>query len=56
VSPEAIEAVRARHPDDVVVYPDAGHGFMRDGSPDYDDAAASDAWTRLLAFFAQHLG
>lgn len=55
VAPEAIEAVRARHPDDVVVYPDAGHGFMRDGSPDYDADAASDAWTRLLAFFAQHL-
>jgi len=55
VPPEAIEAVRARHPDDVVVYPDAGHGFMRDGSTDYDAAAASDAWTRLLKFFAQHL-
>lgn len=55
ISPEAINAVRAHHPDDVVLYPDAGHGFMRDGSADYDEAAASDAWTRLLAFFAQHL-
>jgi carboxymethylenebutenolidase len=53
---EAINAVRAHHPDDVVVYPDAGHGFMRDGSPDFDAAAAADAWDRLLAFFAQHLG
>jgi dienelactone hydrolase len=24
---------------------------MRDGSPNYDEAAASDAWTRLLEFF-----
>jgi carboxymethylenebutenolidase len=51
-----IEAVRAHHPDAVVVYPDAGHGFARDGSPSYDEAAARDAWDRLLTFFSQHLG
>jgi carboxymethylenebutenolidase len=51
----AVEAVRAHHPDDVVVYPDAEHGFMRDGSPSYHPAAATDAWSRLLAFFDQHL-
>jgi carboxymethylenebutenolidase len=50
-----LDAVRAHHPDDVVVYPDAGHGFMRDGSPSYDPVAAVDAWSRLLAFFDQHL-
>jgi carboxymethylenebutenolidase len=55
ISPEAINAVRAHHPDDVVVYPDAGHGFMRDGSADFDEAAAADAWARLLAFFARNL-
>ena len=52
---EQVEQVRARHPGDVVVYPDAEHGFMRDGSDNYDEAAARDAWGRLLAFFAQHL-
>jgi carboxymethylenebutenolidase len=52
---EAIERVRARHGEDVVVYPEAGHGFMRDGSEDYRPDAARDAWSRLLAFFAQHL-
>jgi carboxymethylenebutenolidase len=51
----AVEAVRAHHPDDVVVYPDAEHGFMRDGSPSYHPTAAVDAWSRLLAFFDQHL-
>jgi carboxymethylenebutenolidase len=51
----AVQAVRAHHPDDVVVYPDAEHGFMRDGSPSYHPAAAVDAWERLLAFFDQHL-
>ena len=55
IPPEAIEAARARHPDDTVVYPEAGHGFMRDGSESYDDAAATDAWSRLLAFFGRYL-
>ncbi len=50
-----IEAVQAHHPGSVVVYPDAGHGFMRDGSPSYDEPAALDAWPRLLSFFGQHL-
>ena len=50
----AIEAVQAQHAD-VVVYPEAGHGFMRDGSPSFDPAAAADAWDRLRAFFAEHL-
>jgi len=50
-----IEAVQRHHGDDVVVYPSAGHGFMRDGSASYDEAAATDAWKRLLAFFAEHL-
>jgi carboxymethylenebutenolidase len=51
-----IEAVQAHHPGKVVVYPDAGHGFMRDGSDNYDEEAATDAWRRLLDFFDQHLG
>ncbi len=54
IPPAAIEKVRATHPD-VVVYPDAEHGFMRDGSASFDAAAAADAWDRLLAFFGEHL-
>src|SRR5438046_1770077 len=50
-----IEAVQARHDDAVVVYPGADHGFMRDGSENYDEASATDAWGRLLAFFDEHL-
>jgi carboxymethylenebutenolidase len=49
-----IEAVRAHHPS-TVVYPDATHGFMRDGSDSYNSAAAGDAWVRLLQFFGEHL-
>lgn len=51
----SIEAVRARHGDDVVVYPDAEHGFMRDGSESHHPAAAADAWAQTLAFFERHL-
>lgn len=51
----ALEKIRARHGADVVVYPEAGHGFMRDGSEDHRPEAARDAWDRLLAFFTRHL-
>jgi carboxymethylenebutenolidase len=50
-----IEKVVAHHPE-TVVYPEAGHGFMRDGSSSYDEAAATDAWHRMLTFFSDHLG
>jgi carboxymethylenebutenolidase len=52
---DEIAAAEAHHPGKVVVYPDAGHGFMRDGSVNHDPAAADDAWARTLAFFAEHL-
>jgi len=52
---DQIAAVEAHHSGDVIVYEDAEHGFMRDGSDNYHEAAAADAWSRLLAFFAQHL-
>ncbi len=54
IAAEAIEAVRARHAD-TVVFPEAGHGFMRDGSSSYREDAASDAWGRMLGFFGEHL-
>ena len=50
-----IAVVEQAHPGQVVVYEHAGHGFFRDGSDRYDEAAASDAWQRVLAFFAEHL-
>jgi carboxymethylenebutenolidase len=50
-----IEAVVARHGDDVVVYDDAEHGFMRDGSPSYHPTAAPDAWQRALTFLRANL-
>jgi carboxymethylenebutenolidase len=50
-----IEKVQAHHGDDVVVYPGAGHGFMRDLSPDFHEGSVNDAWPRLLQFFAANL-
>ncbi len=52
---DEIALVENSHPGQVIVYEDAGHGFMRDGSSSFDDAAATDAWARLLEFFAVHL-
>jgi carboxymethylenebutenolidase len=49
-----IEKVRAFHAD-TFVYEGAQHGFMRDGSENYDEAAATDAWGKVLDHFARHL-
>ena len=51
---DTIEQVRAAHPD-TVVYEGAQHGFMRDGSENFHEAAAADAWQRTLDLFAEHL-
>jgi carboxymethylenebutenolidase len=50
-----VATVEQHHPGAIIVYEDAEHGFMRDGSENYHETAAVDAWTRTLAFFAQHL-
>jgi carboxymethylenebutenolidase len=49
-----IARIEAAHPD-TIVYPEAGHGFMRDGSDSYDEKSATDAWARTLAFFGSHV-
>jgi carboxymethylenebutenolidase len=51
---DAITTVAAHHRD-TVVYPSAGHAFMRDGSELYVPEAAADAWQRMLAHFEKHL-
>jgi carboxymethylenebutenolidase len=37
------------------IYPDVNHGFHNDTTPRYDDAAATLAWERTVAFFDEHL-
>ena len=37
------------------IYPGVNHGFHNDSTPRYDEAAASLAWDRTVAFFQTHL-
>jgi len=39
---------------EVVVYPDAGHGFHADYRPSYKPADAADGWQRMLAWFNKY--
>lgn len=45
---------KAAQTSDIVVYPDAGHGFHADYRPSYDKAAATDGWRRLQEWFKRH--
>jgi len=38
----------------IIVYPDAGHGFHADYRSSYVAADAADGWSRLLAWFRAH--
>jgi carboxymethylenebutenolidase len=47
--------IDARRTDsEIVVYPQAQHGFHADYRSSYDAQAAEDGWKRMLAFFAAH--
>ncbi|MGJ4931094.1 dienelactone hydrolase family protein [Bradyrhizobium sp. HKCCYLS2038] len=51
-----VETIKAKRPDvEVLVYPGAQHGFGCDERASYDKPSSDLAWTRSLAFFAQHL-
>jgi carboxymethylenebutenolidase len=39
---------------EIVIYPEAGHGFFADYRPSYHPAAAQDGWERLLNWFRKH--
>jgi carboxymethylenebutenolidase len=40
---------------EIVTEPGANHAFFNDSRPNYNEAAASDAWARVLAWFDEHL-
>ncbi|HEV2170336.1 MAG TPA: dienelactone hydrolase family protein, partial [Candidatus Binatus sp.] len=44
----------ASKPSEIVVYPDAGHGFNADYRPSYNQQAAQDGWKRMQAWFKDH--
>jgi carboxymethylenebutenolidase len=39
---------------EIVIYPDAGHGFHADYRPGYNAADAADGWQKMLAWFHAH--
>jgi carboxymethylenebutenolidase len=39
---------------EIIVYPDAQHGFYADYRPTYNKEDAEDGWRRLLAWFKKH--
>ncbi len=54
-----IEALRnalksAGKQSDIIVYPNAGHGFNADYRPSYRPAEAKDAWQNMLDWFKAH--
>ncbi len=54
----ALEQALERHgiAHEIKIYPGARHSFFNDTGRAYDKAAADDSWSRVLAFFGQHLG
>jgi len=44
----------AKQPAEIIVYPDAPHGFHADYRDSYRGAPATDGWKRMLTWFKQH--
>jgi carboxymethylenebutenolidase len=59
ITAASIEQMRAAlkaagNPSEIVVYPDAGHGFNADYRPSYRQGPAEDAWKKMLDWFKSH--
>lgn len=48
------EIANAKGPSEIVVYPDASHGFNADYRPSFNKAAAEDGWAQMLAWFKKN--
>ena len=46
--------VAAKQPSEIVVFPEAPHGFHADYRPSFREAAAKDAWAQCLAWFRKN--
>jgi carboxymethylenebutenolidase len=56
---ESVEKMRASlkvvgDPSEIIVYPDAQHGFNADYRPSYNKEAAEDAWKKMIAWFKKY--
>ena len=59
ISQESVEQMRAalkksKVPAEIVVYPEAQHGFHADYRPSFKEDDAKEGWKRLLAWYKQH--
>jgi carboxymethylenebutenolidase len=45
---------KAARASEIIVYPEAAHGFHADYRPSYNKEAAADGWQRLQAWFKKH--
>jgi len=50
-----VEKIQAAHPEVEIYWYDAGHAFNNDTRASYNEAAATEAMARTLAFFNRHL-
>ena len=50
----ALAKAKVRH--ELIVYPDADHGFFCEQRASYQEKAATDAWKRLTKLFREELG
>ena len=48
------KAKAAKKTVEIVIYPDAPHGFHADYRPSYRREAAEDGWKRMLAWFKKY--
>jgi carboxymethylenebutenolidase len=59
ISAKDVEDMRAAlkaagRKDEIIVYPNADHGFLADYRSSYNAEAAKDGWDKMLAFFKAH--
>ncbi len=59
ITAASIEQMRAAlktagNPSEIIVYPDAPHGFNADYRPSYRESDAQDAWKRMLDWFKRY--
>ena len=48
------ELKKGKSGSDIILYPEAGHGFLADYRPGYNREAAVDAWAKMLAWFRKN--
>lgn len=53
-SVEQMQQAIASRPSEIIVYPDAPHGFHADYRPSYRQTEAEDGWQKLQAWFKQY--